>query len=75
MKVFEFDVKYLFIFGGEIWSGVCENVINDIFILEIEKMWWYKVVVFRDVFKFVGYFMVGIVVKIFVFGGGVGNKY
>lgn len=65
----------MFIFGGEIWSGVWENVISDVFILDFDRMMWYKLLVGGNVFKFVGYFMVGICDKIFVFGGGVGNKY
>lgn len=74
-KALELDAKHLLIFGGETWSGVRENVTNDTFILETEKMRWHKVAVSGDVPKLVGHSMVGTAVKIFVFGGGVGNKH
>lgn len=67
--------KYLLIFGGEIWSGVRENVINEVFVLEIDIMKWYKLFFVGDVLKFVGYFMEGCGEKIFVFGGGFFSKY
>jgi len=74
-KAVELDDKHLFIFGGETWSGVRENVTNDAFILESDRMRWYKLPLGRNVPKLVGHSVVGTADKIFVFGGGVGNKY
>ena len=71
----ELDRKYLLFFGGETWSGVRENVTNDAFILETDKMRWYKLPFGGDVPRLVGHSMLGAGEKIFVFGGGVGNKY
>lgn len=74
-KAVELDKKHLLLFGGETWSGVRENVTNDAFILETDKMKWYKVAFCGDVPKLVGHSMVGTGDRIFVFGGGVGNRY
>lgn len=74
-KALELDRKHLLLFGGETWSGVRENVTNDAFILETDKMRWHKVAFCGDIPKRVGHSMVGTGDKIFVFGGGVGNKY
>lgn len=74
-KALELDRKHLLLFGGETWSGVRENVTNDAFILETDKMRWHKVAFCGDIPKLVGHSMVGTGDKIFVFGGGVGNKY
>lgn len=74
-KAVELDSKHLFIFGGETWSGVRENVTNDAFILDSDRMTWYKLPVGGNAPKLVGHSMVGTRDKIFVFGGGVGNKY
>lgn len=74
-KAVELDSKHLFIFGGETWSGVRENVKNDAFILDSDRMTWYKLPVGGNAPKLVGHSMVGTRDKIFVFGGGVGNKY
>ena len=74
-KAVELDSKHLFIFGGETWTGVRENVTNDAFILESDRMRWYKLPVGGNAPKLVGHSMVGTGDKIFVFGGGVGNKY
>lgn len=74
-KAVELDRKHLLIFGGETWSGVRENVTNDAFILETDKMRWYKVLSCADVPKLVGHSIVGTCGKIFVFGGGLSNKY
>lgn len=37
----ELNDKYILFFGGETWSGVRNNVTNEIFILDSEKMKWY----------------------------------
>ena len=74
-KAVELDKKHLLLFGGETWSGVRENVTNNAFILETDKMKWYKVAFCGDVPKLVGHSMVGTGDRIFVFGGGVGNRY
>lgn len=71
----ELDRKHLLVFGGETWSGVRENVTNDTFILESDRMRWYKLPLSGDVPKLVGHSMVGTGDRIFVFGGGVSNKY
>ena len=74
-KAVELDSKHLLIYGGETWSGVRENVTNDAFILESDKMKWYKLPLCGDVPKLVGHSMVGTGDRIFVFGGGLSNKY
>lgn len=74
-KAVELDSKHLLIYGGETWSGVRENVTNDAFILVSDRMRWYKLPLCGDVPKLVGHSMVGTGDKIFVFGGGLSNKY
>lgn len=74
-RAVEIDRKHLLIFGGETWSGVRENVTNDAFILDTDKMKWHKVTCCGDAPKLVGHSMVGIVDKIFIFGGGVANRF
>lgn len=74
-KAVELDSRHLLIYGGETWSGVRENVTNDAFILESDRMRWYKLPLCGDVPKLVGHSMVGTGDKIFVFGGGLSNKY
>ena len=74
-KAVNLDRKHLFVFGGETWSGARENVTSDAFILETDKMRWYRVAHCGEVPKLVGHSIVGFDGRIFVFGGGVGNKY
>ena len=74
-KAVELDSKHLLIFGGETWSGVRENVTNEAFILETNRMRWYKLPLSGDAPKLVGHSMMTTADKIFVFGGGVNNKY
>ena len=74
-KAVELDSKHLLIFGGETWSGVRENVTNEAFILETDRMRWYKLPLSGDAPKLVGHSMMTTADKIFVFGGGVNNKY
>lgn len=74
-RAIELDPKHLFIFGGETWSGVRENVTNEAFILETDKMRWFKVAFSGgDAPKLVGHSMVITADRIFVFGGGASNK-
>ncbi|XP_022801971.1 kelch domain-containing protein 9-like [Stylophora pistillata] len=74
-RAVELNNKHLLIFGGETWSGVRENVTNEAFVLETDTMKWYKLPLIGDAPKLVGHSMVGCGDQIFVFGGGLSNKY
>ena len=60
---------YLFLFGGETWSGVRDNVTNSAFLLDTRHMKWYKLSVSLQTPCIVGHTMCVVGERILVFGG------
>lgn len=66
--------RYLMVFGGEKWSGVRENVTNEAFILDCNKMKWHLVPMSDQVPKLVGHTMCCVTDRVLVFGGCYQNR-
>ena len=71
----ELNNRYLFLFGGETWSGVRNNVTNEAYILDCCKMKWYKPSDLKATIPcLTGHTMSIVGDKVYVFGGLLDGK-
>ena len=71
----ELSDRYLLFFGGETWSGVRNNVTNEVYILDCSKMRWYRPREVRGTVPcLTGHSMGMVGDKVYVFGGLVDGK-
>ncbi|EDO48031.1 predicted protein [Nematostella vectensis] len=69
----EIGSRYLLIYGGETWTGVRENVTNDLYILDSLAMHWFKVPSGQAP-KLVGHTMCAVNNRLLVFAGKLENR-
>ena len=74
LQAIELNSRYLLFYGGETWSGVRNNVTNEVFILGTYRMKWYQVPVDDQTPRLVGHSACIIGEKILVVGGMLENK-
>lgn len=73
-QVLELNSRYLLFYGGETWSGVRNNVTNETFILDTNRMTWYRISVSEQTPRLVGHQACILGEQIFVFGGMLENR-
>ena len=71
----ELNDRYLLFFGGETWSGVRNNVTNEVYILDCCKMGWYRPGEVRGAVPcLTGHTMGMVGDKVYIFGGLLDGK-
>ena len=71
----ELSDRYLLFFGGETWSGVRDNVTNEVYALDCSKMRWFRPMEVKTTVPcLTGHTMALVSDKVYVFGGLLDGK-